>query len=34
MSKLTKEKWSLIYKVILAILTGIGGTIGLQAMVV
>lgn len=27
-----RESWSLIYKLIIAILTGIGGTLGLQSM--
>lgn len=34
MSKVTKSQWALIYKLVLAILTGIGGTLGMQAMVV
>lgn len=29
---MTKDKWQLIYKIIIAILTGIGGTLGMQSM--
>ena len=30
--KMNKSQWSLIYKLILAVWTGVGGTLGLQAM--
>lgn len=32
MGRMTKDKWQLIYKIIIAILTGIGGTLGMQSM--
>ena len=34
MGKISKAKWSLIFKLIIAVIGGIAGTLGLQATVI